>query len=91
MARNLTETACLGPGDLGGQQVVAYRYRTQVAMTAEGAWWGGLYTAYIDPATNRLVRLDSAQRIASWAPEPSSDIEVTTVVQDPGLRIAIPD
>jgi hypothetical protein len=91
MQRNLSDTECLGQGDLGGQTVVAYRYRTRVDPTPEGSWWGALYTTYIDPVTGLMVRQDGAERIASWAETPSTDTEVLTIRHDPAIRLAVPD
>jgi hypothetical protein len=89
--RNMTEAECLGAGDLGGLPVVAYRYRSRTDPGPEGQWWGGLYTAYVDPATGLLHRLDTAEMVASWQATPSPDTEVITMRYDPSIRIAVPE
>jgi hypothetical protein len=91
MARNLSETECLGEGDLGGQRVTAYRYRTRTEPNDYGAWWGAHYTAYLDAASRQLVRLDAAEGVSSWAPAPAAEVQVTLVTYDETIRIAVPD
>jgi hypothetical protein len=91
MVRNLSETECLGPGNLAGQAVIADRCRTKVDPTPEGAWWGALHTTYVDPVTGLVVRQDLAQQTAHYAPEPATTTEVMTYRHDPSIRLPVPD
>jgi len=73
LMRNLSEVSCPGTETLDGREVTKYIYRTKTDPNEYGSWFGGLHAAYIDVETNRLVRMEVRENIASWAPEPSKD------------------
>ncbi len=90
-AANLTETECLGSVELGQQSYAGYRYRTRTDETAEGSWFGGYFTTYLDPETGQLMRLELREAVSSWQPEPTKDVDITTVIYDPDLTITKPE
>lgn len=90
MAANLAGAACPGEAIIEGRNLRLYRYRTQTNPNAWGSWWGGLYTAFVDIDSGRLLRLEQAEGVASWAPKPSADVQVTTVTYDETIHIEEP-
>lgn len=90
MAANLSETECPGVVDLEGQRAVKYVFRTKTDPNRFGSWWGGLYTAYVDPRTGLKLREDIAEYVASWAPDPAQTVNVTVVEYDDTISIEAP-
>ena len=91
LAESVREPECLGETDLDGQRMVHYRFLSKPEPNEHGSWWGGRYTIWVDPALNRLMRIELSEGIASWAPEPSKDVQVTTIVYDDAISINTPD
>ena len=91
LMRNMTDVECHGTSKLDGQAVVTYSYRTKTDPNEYGSWFGGLHRAFIDVESNLLVRMEVRESVASWAPEKSEDLTVTTLVYDPTIRIERPE
>lgn len=91
LAESVTEAECLGETDLDGKSATLYRFFAKSEPNEYGSWWGGRYSYWVDAATNRVVRMELADGIASWAPEPSKDVQVTTVVYDDAIRVEAPE
>ncbi|MBP0483661.1 hypothetical protein [Sagittula salina] len=91
--KNLDRTDCAGVVEIDGLRLVKFTYvtRTDPAPEAGGAWFGALYTAYIDPDTGRLMRQDTAESVAHYASEPSTDLQVTLYTYDPTITIPTPE
>ena len=45
--------------------------RLAASVSEHGSWWGGRYSVWVDPDANRLLRIELADGISSWAPTPS--------------------
>lgn len=90
LAKSVSEEECLGETTLDGTAVQQYRFYSKPEPNDFGSWWGGRYTIWVDQQANRLLRIELADGIASWAPEPSKDVQVTTIVYDPSINIAEP-
>lgn len=90
LATSVTEPECLGATELDGQSAVLFRFVSKLEPNEYGSWWGGRYSAWINPNTNRLLRYELAEGIASWAPKPSKDVQVTTIVYDDAIRVEEP-
>jgi len=91
LAESVKEAECLGETDLDGKSARLYRFFSKSEPNEYGSWWGGRYSYWVDVATNRVVRTELADGIASWAPEPSKDVQVTTVVYDDTIRVEAPN
>lgn len=93
MARNVTDPQCLGTVDVDGMQYTAYQYVTQTDPNPDmgGSYFGGTYTVYIDPATNRQMRQDLNGAFAHYQPEPSTDISVSLYRYGPEFAISPPE
>ena len=87
MAANLTEAVCAPDSLLDGRPAAKYIYRTRTSPNEFGSWFGGLYTAWIDAETGRLVRLEETESVASWAPDPAPAVKVTTIRYDETIEI----
>lgn len=90
-AANISEADCPGTVEVEGRPLIQYTYRTKTDPSRHGSWFGGLYTAYIDPETGQLARLEIRDSIASWAPDPASHTDITTVTYDPTIQITAPE
>lgn len=90
LAASVTEAECLGMADLDGQGTLLYRFFSQPEPNEYGSWWGGRYSVWVDPENDRLLRIELAEGIASWAPKPSKDVQVTTIVYDDTISIEEP-
>lgn len=90
-AANITEAQCPGTVDLDGRTVIQYSYRTRTDPNRHGSWFGGHYTAYIDPESGRLERLEIRDPVSSWAPDPAPHTDITTVTYDPTIQITRPE
>ena len=86
MAANATDAVCAPESMLNGRPAAKYTYRTQTSPNEFGSWFGGLYTAWIDVETGRLVRLEETESVASWAPDPAPAVKITTVSYDDSDR-----
>lgn len=89
-AANLSETSCAGEVSVDGQALVKYVYRTKTDTNVHGSWFGGLYSAYLDPASGQLARLETAETVASWAPDAAAFVDITTVIYDPTISVVRP-
>ncbi|MCA0870861.1 hypothetical protein LCL97_08500 [Seohaeicola saemankumensis] len=90
-AANITEAQCPGQTEVGGNSWTTYVYRTKTDPNVHGSWFGGLHTAYIDPASGELARLEIAEMVSSWAPDPTAHKNVTTVSYDPSVAVIRPE
>ena len=91
LADSVQEAECLGETDLDGATATLYRFLSKPEPNEFGSWWGGRYSFWVDGATGRVVRIELADGIASWAPEPTKDVQVTTVTYDDTIRIEPPE
>ena len=91
LAASVSEPECLGATDLDGENAVLYRFLSKPEPNEHGSWWGGRYSVWVAPDASRLLRLELAEGIASWAPKPSKDVQVTTIVYDDAIRIEEPE
>lgn len=91
LAASVSEPECPGATDLDGQSAVLYRFFSKPEPNEHGSWWGGRYSVWVDPDADRLLRLELADGIASWAPAPSDDVQVTTIVYDDAIHIEEPE
>lgn len=90
MADSVADPECLGQTELDGEQALLYRFFSKPEPNEYGSWGGGRYSVWLTPDAKRLLRTEVADGIASWAPEPSKDVQVTTVVYDDTIRIEEP-
>lgn len=90
LAASVAEPECLGATELDGEPAVLYRFFSKPEPNEYGSWWGGRYSVWVSPDAKRLLRIEIAEGIASWAPEPSKNVQVTTIVYDDTLRIEEP-
>ncbi len=90
LGANITEAHCNGSQTLGDGAALQFVYRTKTNPNEFGSWFGGLFTAWIDPDTGRLVRLEETESVASWAPEPNPAVKVTTVIYDDAISVTRP-
>ena len=90
-AASISEAACLGEVALDGHPMLAYRFTSRTEPNEFGAWWGGEYSLWLDPTTHHPVRIELAGFHGSWAPEPSKDLQVTTVEIDDTIRLVPPN
>ena len=89
--RNATEMSCPGNEMLDGREVTKYVYRSVSDPNEYGSWFGALNTVYVDVELDEAVRLEAAESVASWAPEKSEDVMITTIVFDPTIKIEQPE
>lgn len=90
-AENVTDAECLGEQDLDGVAVNVYRYRSQTNPNEFGSWFGGLYTQYVSVESGQVVRIELAEEVASWAPEPSEVVKITEVTYDDSIVLDVPE
>ncbi len=90
LAASVSEPECLGASDIDGKSAVMYRFFSKPEPNEHGAWWGGRYSVWVSPEAKRLLRIEIAEGIASWAPKPSKNVQVTTIVYDDKIRIEDP-
>ncbi len=90
LAASVSEPECLGATDLDGQSTFLYRFFSKPEPNEHGSWWGGRYSVWVDPDANRLLRIELAEGIASWAPAPSDSVQVTTIAYDDKIHIQEP-
>lgn len=91
LAASVQEAECPGETVLDGKPAKLYRFFSKPEPNEFGSWWGGRYSYWVDGATERVVRFELADGIASWAPKPSKDVQVTTVIYDETIKITEPD
>lgn len=91
LAQSVSQPECLGETDLDGQSAVQYRFLSKPEPNDYGAWWGGTYTVWVDPAASRILRIELANGIASWAPKPSENLQITTITYDPDIKVKAPE
>ena len=90
LAASVSDPECPGATELDGQQAVLYRFFSKPEPNEHGSWWGGRYTVWVSPDAKRLLRIEIAEGIASWAPQPAKHVQVTTIVYDDTIRIEEP-
>lgn len=90
LAASVSEPECLGATDLDGQNTLLYRFLSKPEPNEYGSWWGGRYSVWVNADANRILRIELAEGIASWAPEPSKDVQVTTIVYDNAIKVEQP-
>lgn len=90
MVANLSDTSCDGIYTIEGKSVERFTYRTMVRDDSIGTYFGALNTAYVDPETNLLVRMDDAEFVAHYAPQPSGDRNIMQYFYDPSLTLPDP-
>jgi len=91
LAASVTEPECSGTKDLNGQSAVLYHFSSKPEPNKHGSWWGGRYSVWVSPDAKRILRIELADGIASWAPKPSKDVKVTTIVYDSSIKIKKPE
>ncbi|MFT7593231.1 MAG: hypothetical protein ACI8R4_000544 [Paracoccaceae bacterium] len=91
LAANVSDAECLGVVPLGGEDMTAYRYKTQTGPNDDGTYFGSLNTIYIDPASNRLMRQEQTGNFAHYQPEPGTDLTVMIYTYDPAITLAAPE
>lgn len=87
---SVKQPQCLGKTDLDGKSTLHYTFFSKPEPNEHGSWWGGRYSLWLDPDTNRILRIELAEGISSWAPEPSKDVQITTIVVDETIEIKEP-
>ncbi|HRX35365.1 MAG TPA: hypothetical protein P5337_03130 [Aestuariivirga sp.] len=90
LAASIAEPECPGATELDGEQALLYRFFSKPEPNEYGSWWGGRFSVWLTQDAKRLMRIEVADGIASWAPEPSREVQVTTVVYDDTIRIEEP-
>lgn len=90
LAASVSNPECLGETDLDGTPAIAYRFVSTPEPNEFGAWWGGTYSYWVDPVSGQALRMELSNAISNWAPEPSQDVQVTTIVYDDALRVEPP-
>ena len=78
LAANLRDTECLGPVEVEGQGLTAYRYTTQTDADDQGIYFGGTYTVYLDPDTGLKMRQEVDGALAHYQPDAGTDRTVQT-------------
>ena len=91
LAANTSEPECLGTVSVDGQDYVGYRYKTQTGPNPDGTYFGGRYTSYIDPASNRLMRHEWHEPIAHYQPEPGTDVWIQIYTYDDSFALSAPE
>lgn len=86
-ADSVAEPECLGVLEIEDQHALGYRFFSKPEPNEYGSWWGGRYSVWVDQGNNRILRIELADGIASWAPEPSKGISVTTIRYDQTIQI----
>lgn len=90
LAASVAEPECPGTTELDGQNALMFRFFSKPEPNEYGSWWGGRYSVWVDSQSNRLLRIELAEGIASWAPRPSKDVQITTIVYDDAIRVEEP-
>ncbi len=90
LAASVAEPECLGATELDGKSALLYRFSSKPEPNEHGSWWGGRYSFWLGPDAKRLMRIEIADGIASWAPKPSDNVQVTTILYDDTIRIEEP-
>ncbi len=91
LAASVREPECLGTVTLDGTETLAYRFFSKPEPNRFGSWWGGRYTVWLTPDANQILRIELAEGVASWAPDPSEAVQITTVTVDESVSISAPE
>lgn len=91
LAASVAEAECPGKTELDGKAAVLYRFFSKPEPNEYGSWWGGRYSVWTDPQATRLLRIELAEGIASWAPAPSKDVQVTSITYDSNIVVKAPE
>lgn len=93
LAASVSEPECLSDagGEGSGAEMLVYRFMSKPDPNEFGSWWGGRYQVEVDAESGRLLRIELSEGIASWAPEPSADVQVTTISYDDTISITRPE
>jgi len=90
MAANLTDADCPGMIETADGPRLVYRFRTRTNPNEFDSWFGAFHEVTIDPGAGRVVQIVLTEEVASWAPEPSDAMKITTVSYDDSISIAPP-
>ena len=91
LAASVSEPECLGMVTLAGAESLAYRFFSKPEPNRFGSWWGGRYTVWLTPDATQILRIELAEGIASWAPDQSEAVQITTVTVDESVSISAPE
>ncbi len=91
LAASVSDVECLGEVKLGEQTTQLYQFFSKPEPNEYGSWWGGNYSVWVDQAKNRILKIELADGIASWAPEATQDVQVTTIEYDHTIEIPTPE
>lgn len=75
---NMTDPECPGLADVDGTALVLYRFHTRTEPDEHGAWFAGRWSVFLDPSDGQLLRLETRENAAHYAPDPD---DKTVVVQ----------
>ena len=91
-AKNLSKTECEESITREGAEYERLHFTTQTDPNpdANNAFFGGTTTAYIDPATQQVMRLEVTGLFSSWLPEPGTDTHITRFSYDPSIVLNTP-
>lgn len=92
-AKNLTDTECFESVTFEGVNYNVVRYSTKTDPNPEfnNAFFGSTDTAYIDPASKQVMRLEQTGFFSSWLPEPGKDTHTTVFNYDPLVKVSAPE
>lgn len=91
LAANLTDPECPGTVATADGDRLTYRYRTRTGPNVDGSFFGGLYTIYIDPDTNQLMRQEITENVAHYQPAPGTDRTEMVYSYDPAISLSAPE
>ena len=92
-AKNLTATECAEGVLIDGKtwDMVRYTTKTDPNPDMNNAFFGSTDTAYIDPETMQVMRLEQTGFFSSWLPEPGKDTHSTRFTYVPDLKVSAPE
>ncbi|WP_040604684.1 hypothetical protein [Sagittula stellata] len=90
--KNLDRTDCPGMADVDGTTLEKFVYFTKTDPTPEsaGAWFGALNTVFVHPQNGRVMRWETSESVAHYAPDPSGDVQVNVYTYDPAITVSPP-
>ncbi len=71
--------------------MVRYSTKTDPNPDMGNVFFGSSDTAYIDPETMQVIRLEQTGFFSSWLPEPGKDTHTTRFTYDMSVKITVPD
>ncbi len=92
-AKNLTNTECKTGVMFEGASYDVVRYSTKTDPNPDmgNAFFGSTDTAYVDPKTRQVMRLEQTGFFSSWLPEPGTDIHTTVFTYDASIKVSAPE